>query len=293
MSKTIEHEPAPRRHRRPRWLPSPAMAVALLALCLAAGGVAVAAIPDASGVIHGCYENTTGALRVTDTQDAVPRACSPSETALPWVEAGPQGPPGQTGPQGAAGPAGVSTAYTTSGLFSKDKFVRLKTKKRTIALLNVPAGDYFVIAKADVYLHDGEGPTHVTKDLYYADPEAHADCDLAGGDPDAAELRAAAVVVTHGKPGLDDSSSTTMTLTGTPDFAPRAGGSLQITLRCSGSEGGLAPAAAVSHVKLTALRVGSVVRQPTLVLPTVKPDPKVVLRLKPPKHKLQRVVVHP
>lgn len=100
-----------RPHPRPRWLPSPAMAVAVLALCLAAGGVAVASIPSTGGVIHGCYENSTGALRVSDPQDGVPRACSPSsETSLPWVESGAPGPRGLPGPVGPAGPAGAGVA---------------------------------------------------------------------------------------------------------------------------------------------------------------------------------------
>jgi hypothetical protein len=37
--------------------------VAVLAVLVAAGGVAVAAIPDAgTGVFHGCYSTETGAL---------------------------------------------------------------------------------------------------------------------------------------------------------------------------------------------------------------------------------------
>src|SRR3954470_21065675 len=44
--------------------PSPAMVVAIVALVLAAGGFAVAAISSADGTIHGCYEKDGGALRV-------------------------------------------------------------------------------------------------------------------------------------------------------------------------------------------------------------------------------------
>ena len=47
--------------------PSPALVVALLALVVALGGVAWSAIPDGSGVIHGCYDASTGDLRVTFT----------------------------------------------------------------------------------------------------------------------------------------------------------------------------------------------------------------------------------
>ena len=41
--------------------------LALVAALAAAGGVAYSSIPDAQGVIHGCYDDTTGALRVIDT----------------------------------------------------------------------------------------------------------------------------------------------------------------------------------------------------------------------------------
>ena len=67
--------------------PSPSMAVALVALALAAGGVAYAAIPDSSGVIHGCY-NTKGALRVIDTEASPPQTCGSRETALDWPGVG-------------------------------------------------------------------------------------------------------------------------------------------------------------------------------------------------------------
>jgi hypothetical protein len=59
------------------------MIVALLALVLAAGGVTYAAIPDASGTIHGCYNNH-GSLRVIDTGASPAQRCRANETALDW-----------------------------------------------------------------------------------------------------------------------------------------------------------------------------------------------------------------
>lgn len=58
------------------------------------GGVALATIPDGSGVIHGCYKNSTGALRVID--DAT-QTCTGPETAITWSQTGPQGPAGSDG----------------------------------------------------------------------------------------------------------------------------------------------------------------------------------------------------
>jgi hypothetical protein len=52
-----------------------------------AATLALASIPDADGVIHGCYKNKTGSLRVIDP----PAACGSGETALDWNQAGQPG----------------------------------------------------------------------------------------------------------------------------------------------------------------------------------------------------------
>src|SRR6266702_1308410 len=62
-----------------------------------------ASIPDATGVIHGCYQKINGSLRVIDSPTS---SCNSSETPLTWSQRGPQGPIGLTGPQGPAGPQG-------------------------------------------------------------------------------------------------------------------------------------------------------------------------------------------
>ena len=65
-----------------------------------------AAIPDAKGVIHGCYSNgggdNGGRLRVVDSASA----CRSEETALAWNQSGPPGPTGPQGPAGIPGPQG-------------------------------------------------------------------------------------------------------------------------------------------------------------------------------------------
>src|SRR5215471_4405931 len=65
------------------------VAVAVVAL---GAGIAYAAIPDNGGVIHGCYSNVNGLLRVVDSASA--DACRRSETALSWNQQGVPGPPG-------------------------------------------------------------------------------------------------------------------------------------------------------------------------------------------------------
>jgi hypothetical protein len=71
--------------------------VLLLAVLLVAGVgvvVAYASIPDASGVIHGCYKKKNGQLRVVKSDDS---QCRPSEKPISWSQTGPQGPPGISG----------------------------------------------------------------------------------------------------------------------------------------------------------------------------------------------------
>jgi hypothetical protein len=56
--------------------------LAVIALAVASGGVAVAAIPSADGTINGCYSNAKGTLRVIDVEAG--KACGSGETAISW-----------------------------------------------------------------------------------------------------------------------------------------------------------------------------------------------------------------
>src|SRR5947199_2431277 len=60
-------------------LRSAAIGVGIVAVVLAAGGLAAAAIPDSSGVIHGCYAKSDGALRVVKGSK-----CATGEKRLSW-----------------------------------------------------------------------------------------------------------------------------------------------------------------------------------------------------------------
>ena len=79
------------------------LAVAASAIGALAAGLAYATVPDSAGVIHACYGNRDGSLRVVDTETG--QACNPRETALTWNQQGPIGP---QGPAGAQGPPGDS-----------------------------------------------------------------------------------------------------------------------------------------------------------------------------------------
>jgi hypothetical protein len=78
------------------------VASAVMGLTLA-GGLAWASIPDANGVIHGCYKDVSGDLRVVDSATS---SCKNNETSLVWNQAGTPGPQGPAGPQGPQGPEG-------------------------------------------------------------------------------------------------------------------------------------------------------------------------------------------
>ena len=76
----------------------------IAAAALVMSGLALAAIPDGTGQIHGCYANRTGMLRVIDSEAG--DQCRETETALTWNQTGPPGAPGPQGSPGPPGPAG-------------------------------------------------------------------------------------------------------------------------------------------------------------------------------------------
>lgn len=70
----------------------------------AAAGVGYAAIPSTDGVIHGCYQETAGNLRVIDADAG--QGCRTGEIAMSFNREGPAGPQGATGVPGATGATG-------------------------------------------------------------------------------------------------------------------------------------------------------------------------------------------
>jgi hypothetical protein len=146
--------------------------LAAVVAVIAAGAlaaVAYASIPDGSGVIHACYKQDNGSLRVIDSSTAT---CNKSsEVSLNWNQTGPQGPVGPQGPKGnqgpkgdkgdpgsqgvpgpagPAGPSGLSHAYSTTtygGWPSNNAPVCIKGDAvfpTAIDSLQVPAGTYLV-----------------------------------------------------------------------------------------------------------------------------------------------------
>jgi len=88
--------------------------LAILAAAVTGGAVAYAAIPDGSGLIHGCYSKRDGTLRVIDTTTG--GSCSAGkENPLNWNQAGSTGASGPTGASGATGATGTTGATGASG----------------------------------------------------------------------------------------------------------------------------------------------------------------------------------
>jgi len=129
------------------------------------GGMALASIPDAGGVIHGCYLTTgppqaRGALRVIDTDAG--QACVSGEIAITWNQTGPQGP---EGPAGATGPAGEPTHFYTlaDGLF-------IPVGEYRQPVLDCDAGDVAVSGGYQLNDYDISPAAHIPLTIYMNQP---------------------------------------------------------------------------------------------------------------------------
>jgi hypothetical protein len=109
----------------------------LVVVALLAARVVYASIPDANGVIDGCYDSGNGKLRVIDT--AAGEVCRSSETALSW---------NQTGQQGPAGLRGPSDGYAARLLPFQAK--NIDSADINVLTLSLPAGDYILSLSARV-----------------------------------------------------------------------------------------------------------------------------------------------
>jgi hypothetical protein len=131
------------------------LGIGLVAVALAAVvGVAYATIPDSNGVIHACYNKSTGTLRVIDSSVT---NCPSNDTALNWNVQGPQGPQGPAGPQGATGPQGPAGPTGPSGLshgyLATSSAVAVPQEpaySNVVSISSVPNGSYMIYAQADL-----------------------------------------------------------------------------------------------------------------------------------------------
>lgn len=86
----------------------------LIALALLfSPSVAHASIPDAAGVIHGCFQPQAGLVRIIDSSTT---GCHRGEVPIAWNQTGVAGPMGPTGPIGLTGPTGQTGAIGPQGV---------------------------------------------------------------------------------------------------------------------------------------------------------------------------------
>ncbi len=127
-------------------------AVVTAAVAAAAASIAMATIPDDSGVIHGCYSTLplSGQLRVVDTATA--KSCRANEKPLDWNQ---QGRRGVTGPTGPAGPSGISQAWF------KEASSPAYPNPFTLLSLSLPAGTYMVTLTGEAIDASADGQVRV------------------------------------------------------------------------------------------------------------------------------------
>jgi hypothetical protein len=88
---------------------------------VAMGGFASGAIPDAGGVIDGCFLTGNGQLRIIDSD--ADGTCKTNETAVSWNAQGQAGPKGDEGPQGTQGEQGPPGANGATNVVVRTRVV--------------------------------------------------------------------------------------------------------------------------------------------------------------------------
>ena len=110
-----------------RLRPSPAMAVAMVALFAALGGTSYAVIssstvPDSLGVFHACVNRSSGAVRIVTKSSSCQKAVKHGkhktlgELAVTWSQTGPPGIRGINGTNGTNGIRGINGTDGTNGI---------------------------------------------------------------------------------------------------------------------------------------------------------------------------------
>jgi hypothetical protein len=151
-----------------------ALITAGVAGLVAGGGIATAASPDSDGVIHACYDATSGQVRIVEPEAGSPKGCGKNEIAIDWNhqgpkgdqgDVGPQGPAGPTGPAGPAGPSGPTGPAGPAGtsaakVVSATDAVLGPSGFTQVVAMSLPAGSWVIQATAQIFypvFFDGDG----------------------------------------------------------------------------------------------------------------------------------------
>jgi hypothetical protein len=92
------------------------LSVAALFSVMLAAGTALAAIPDSSGVYHGCLIASEGIYFVYLIDPSQGSVCAKKMTAVTWSRTGPKGATGATGPIGPMGATGAMGPVGRTGM---------------------------------------------------------------------------------------------------------------------------------------------------------------------------------
>lgn len=209
-------------------------------------GIAMASIPDANGVIHGCYDTKHGDLRVVDMEAG--QTCDQNETLLSWNQTGPQGPAGPQGaqgPQGPQGPPGQPGGEAFSVEAGGEVTIPTTSGGTVILQRDVSAGKYVVTGNVAVSNLNATGTIAVL--CYLGSPSEFSPPYGARIDP----FRFTSPDQPSG------ASATTIALTFTTELtAPGA-----LTLLCQSNTGPGGLTALAGSRQITAIRVGTLTEQ--------------------------------
>ena len=220
-----------------RRLPSPAMAVAVLALCVAVGGVAVAAIPgpgcDQGLLRPGIRAAASAERRGRRRRLPKPQCGAAVQPARARRRHRPAGATGSAWPTWAGGRGRGVHHYAARPQGPGHPAREQEGEDDREAV--VPAGSYVVLAKATVVTNDYDEIAGHLGGKPLSSPSEFARCKLTGGGDDAADVGTSGVVVAEGGGGRGRSGPDTPT---TPEFAPRAGGTPVVAAQLQGRRRG-------------------------------------------------------
>jgi hypothetical protein len=218
-----------------------ALALAGAVAALACGSLALGAIPDGGGVVHGCYDKQSGQLRVTDTATNQPKGCSSKEAALTWNQQGPQGLAGVQGPKGDPGPQGPKGDTGAQGPQGEPGASEVVVLRKAIngSIVDIPELQSTGIGAIGPL----KGPYLISAKLVYfplSDNVSALDCHLYNGPIELDESMGSVPAVQFG-------TRTTIYLTGVAEFGGYA------SVVCSGNAGD------ATNVVITATKVDTVI----------------------------------
>ncbi len=151
------------------------LSLGVVALGAIAVSGALAAIPSANGVIHGCYKQFGGTLRVIDADAA--QKCTTKEKTLAWNAQGPKGDKGDPGPKARLDPQVRRDLRDRRDLRGRRESRRSRSRSRRhpstsignsfthVVTKDLPAGDWAVVATVNATADGGFASSDVIRDL--------------------------------------------------------------------------------------------------------------------------------